>query len=371
MEKRARAREIDIKIGSMKTGKYNAITDIEGIGVGHITIIEGEGPLVVGKGPIRAGITAIVPHQRDIYTEKVRAATYIYHAMGKSVGLPQIMHMGEIETPILLTDTLDTWVVADALVDYMHEVKGVEFLTINPVVGETNGGYLNDTLGRHVRKKHVFEALDKAYSPNGLGPVEEGNVGGGTPMSGYEFKGGIGTASRVTSEFSLGVLVQLNLGKREDLIINGVPVGKELADVQPKGSQPSNSIIVVVATDLRLSSLQLWKVAARAVLGLARTGHYGSAGSGDFVIAFSTGKKDVEPLKEAKSEGRISTRFAVRGTLSDFYLDPIYRACCEATEESIMNALFKAETMVGRDYNVRLGIPLDRVKEVMAKYGRL
>jgi D-aminopeptidase len=371
MEKRARAREIGIKIGSMKPGRHNAITDVEGVGVGHATIIEGEGTLVVGKGPIRSGVTAIVPHQRDIYAEKVTAAVYMYHAMGKSVGLPQIMHMGEVETPILLTDTLNTWVVADAVVDYMHEVKGVEFLTINPVVGETNGGFLNDSLGRHVRKNHVFEALDKAYSLKGLGPVEEGNVGGGTPMSGYEFKGGIGTASRVTPEFSLGVLVQLNFGKREDLMINGVPVGKELADVKPKGHQSSNSVIVVVATDLRLSSLQLWKVAARATLGLARTGHYGSAGSGDFIIAFSTGKRDVEPLKEAVLSAGSSARSAALSVLSDFWIDPVYRALCEATEEGIINALFKAETMVGRDYNTRLGIPLDRVKEVMEKYGRL
>jgi len=189
MKVRVRARELGIRIGGMKPGKYNAITDVQGVGVGHATIIEGEGPLIIGKGPIRTGVTAIVPHQGNIYEEKVRAAVYPYNAYGKAVGLLQIMHMGVIETPILLTDTLNTWIVADALIDYMYEVMDVEAMSINPVVGETNGGYLNDSVGRHVWKQHVFEALERAYGSTGTGPVEEGNVGGGTPMSGFEFKG--------------------------------------------------------------------------------------------------------------------------------------------------------------------------------------
>ena len=363
MEKRARARDIGVKIGMMKPGEYNAITDVDGVGVGHSTIIEGEGPLIVGKGPVRTGVTAIVPHQGNIYEEKVRAAVYPYNAYGKAIGLLQVIHMGVIETPILLTDTLNTWIVADALVDYMYEVMGVKAMSINPVVGETNGSYLNDSIGRHVRKQHVFESLKKAYSPGGTGPVEEGNVGGGTPMSGFEFKGGIGTSSRVTAEFSLGVLVQLNFGRRKDLRIDGVPVGKELSDVKPRGVQASNSIMVVVATDLKLTSRQLWKIAKRAILGVARTGSYGGVHSGDFVIAFSTSKRDVEPLLESMPSHS--------GLFDESFLDPVYRATVEATEEAIVNALFKAETMIGRDYHVRTAIPLDRVKEIMIKYGRI
>lgn len=369
MDKRARAREIGVKIGFMTPGRYNAITDIEGVGVGHSTIIEGEGPLEIGKGPVRTGVTAIVPHQGDIYEEKVRAAAYAFNAYGKATGLLQVIHMGTIETPILLTDTLNTWIVADALVDYMYEALGVKAMSINPVVGETNGSYLNDSIGRHVRKEHVFEALDRAYSPGGRGPVEEGNVGGGTPMSGYEFKGGIGTSSRVTDEFSLGVLVQLNLGRREDLRIDGVPVGMDLSDLPPRGPQASNSIFIIVATDLELTSRQLWKVAKRAMLGVARTGSYGGVQSGDFVIAFSTSKREVEPLIE-KMRGRQQPRR--RGVeMDEPFLNPVYRATVETTEEAILNAMFKAETMIGRDYHVRRAIPLDRVKEIMAKYGRL
>ena len=371
MGRRARAREIGIKIGGMEPGRYNAITDVEGVGVGHVTIIEGEGPLIVGKGPVRTGVTAIVPHQGNLYEEKVRAAIYPYNAYGKCTGLLQVMHMGFIETPILLTDTLNTWIVADALVDYMYEVLEVKATSINPVVGETNGSYLNDSVGRHVRRRHVFEALDKAFSPMGLGPVEEGNVGGGTPMSGFEFKGGVGTASRVSPEFSLGVLVQLNLGRREDLMINGVPVGRELTDVKPRGLQSSSSIMVIIATDLNLTSLQLWKVARRAVLGLARTGSYGGVFSGDFIIAFSTCKRDIEPPKR-REPSRLEYRPMLKELrLEESYLDLVYRAAVEATEEAVINAMFKAETMVGRDYNTRLEIPLDRVKEVMAKHGRL
>ncbi len=370
MGKRARAREMGIKIGTMNSGRYNAITDVEGVGVGHSTIIEGEGPLKIGEGPIRTGVTAIVPHQGNIYEEKVRASAYPYNAYGKAVGLLQVIHMGVIETPILLTDTLNTWIVADALVDYMYEAMGVKAMSINPVVGETNGSYLNDSIGRHVRKHHVFEALKKAYSPSGTGPVEEGNVGGGTPMSGFEFKGGIGTSSRVTNEFSLGVLVQLNFGRREDLRIDGVPVGVELSDFNPRGAQTSNSIMVVVATDLKLTSRQLWKVAKRAMLGVARVGSYGGVHSGDFVIAFSTSKRDVESLME-NSQRRLGLREKRRAELDETFLNPVYRATVEATEEAIVNALFKAETMIGRDYHVRKAIPLDRVREIMVKYGRI
>ncbi len=355
MSRRLRARELGINIGEMKTGKLNAITDVEGVGVGHSTIVEGEGALVVGRGPIRTGVTAIVPHNGNLYEEKVRAAVHVYNAYGKSIGLSQVGHFGTIETPILSTDTLNVWIAADALLDYMYEVVGVRALSVNPVVGETNGGFLNDSLGRHVRKQHVFEALDKARGPKGSGLVEEGNVGGGTPMSGYGFKGGIGTASRTTDLFTVGVLVQLNFGRKEDLMIDGVPVGKELSDVKTRDVPDSNSIMVYIATDLKLTSRQLWKVARRADIGLARTGSYGGCHSGDYVIAFSTGEREVEWSKLEEC----------------LCLNPVYRATVEAAEEAVINALFKAETMIGRDGNTCMAIPLDRVKEIMEKYSRL
>ncbi len=288
-----------IAIGEMRTGRYNAITDVEGVGVGHSTIIKGDGPLVPGEGPIRVGVTAIVPHQGNVYQEKVRAASYIFNAYGKSIGLNQLMQMGAIETPILLTDTFNVWKVADAMLDYSFEEMGIKVHSINPVVGETNGSFLNDSYGRHVSKENVYEALNNARSSKGLQAVEEGNVGGGTPMSGYGFKGGIGTSSRETSDFTLGVLVQLNLGRREDLMIDGVPVGSELADIGSGDYDDTGSIMVVIATDLDLTSRQLWRVAKRAVLGIARTGSYGSHGSGDFIIAFSTGKREVKQVEGA------------------------------------------------------------------------
>jgi D-aminopeptidase len=358
-----RVRELGIKIGDMETGRLNAITDVEGIGVGHSTIVRGEGPLKVGEGPIRAGVTAIIPHQGNPYYEKTMAAVDVFNAYGKAVGLLQIMYMGVIETPILLTDTLNTWIVADALIDYLYERYGVQTGSINPVVGETNGGFLNDSRGRHVKRPQVFEALDKARSPEGSGPVEEGCVGGGTPMAGFGFKGGIGTASRKTDYFTLGVLVQLNCGAREDLRIDGVPVGKLLSEPRPRGTEAGNSIMMIVATDLGLTARQLWKVAKRTILGIARVGHYGGVGSGDFTVAFTTGKRGVEELTKESPSGE-----GVQLTQNENYLGSVFRAAVEATEEAVLNALFMAETMVGRDGNTREAIPLDRVKEIMEKY---
>jgi len=360
---RLRARGYGIEIGEMETGRFNAITDVGGVGVGHVTLIRGDGPLKVGEGPVRSGVTAIVPHKGNPYEEKVTAAVDIFHAMGKSTGLPQVMHMGVIETPIMLTDTLNTWLVADAVLDYFRERYDTTPRSMNPVVGETNGGFLNDSFGRHVGKEHVFEAIDIARSREGKGLVEEGNVGGGTPMTGYGFKGGIGTSSRVCENITVGALVQLNCGRRGDLRIDGVPVGREIQMPPPKGSEPGNSIMMIIATDLALTSRQLGKVAKRAILGLARTGSYGGDSSGDFVIAFTTGEKRVEDLLE-----KLPERY--RGGLGEGFLNPVYRAAADATEEAIINALFKAETMVGRDGNTRHGLPIDQVLEIFEKHGR-
>ena len=352
---RVRAREFGIELGTMDVGRLNAITDVEGVGVGHATLISGDN--------IRTGVTAIVPHQGNPFEEKVTAAVDLFNAWGKSTGLPQIMFEGVIETPILLTETLNTWRVADSVLDYVSERYGVTPRSLNAVVGETNGGFLTDNFGRYVGKEQVFEAIDKARTPEGQGRVEEGNVGGGTPMSGYGFKGGIGTASRVFGNFTVGVLVQLNCGRKDDLRIDGLPVGMEVELPKPPERGPGNSIMMIVATDLHVDSRQLWKVAKRAALGLARTGSYGSNRSGDFTIAFATGRRSVEGLLEAVPSMR-------RPNLGDNVLNPVYRATVEATEEAIVNALFKAETMVGRDGNTRHELPYDQVAEIFERYGR-
>lgn len=363
MGSRVRARELGLEFGTMETGRLNAITDVEGVCVGHTALIWGDGPLKVGEGPVRTGVMAIVPHQGNPYEEKVKAAVDLFNAYGKSTGLPQVMHMGVIETPILLTDTLNTWIVADAVLDYFRERYDTTPRSMNPVVGETNGGFLNDSFGCHVRKKHVFEAIDKARGTEGRGPVGEGNVGGGTPMTGYGFKGGIGTSSRSHMGFMVGALVQLNCGRRENLRIDGVPVGREVKMPLPEGKEPGNSIMMIIATDLALTSRQLWKVAKRAVLGLARTGSYGGVSSGDFVIAFTTGRVSVEEVMESVPE-------VYRRGLGEGFLNPVYRAASDATEEAIINALFKAETMVRINGNTRYELPLDQVEEILLKHGR-
>ncbi len=352
---RPRAREFGISLGSMEPGRRNAITDVDGVGVGHSTLVEG--------GSVRTGVTAIVPHPGNPYDEKVTAAVDLFNAYGKSTGLPQVMFEGVIETPIMLTETLNTWRVADAVLDYFKEIYGLAPRSLNPVVGETNGGYLTDNFGRHVGGEQVFEAIDRARSSRGRGAVEEGNVGGGTPMTGYGFKGGIGTASRVFGNFTVGALVQLNCGRKEDLTIAGVPVGREVVLPSPPERGPGNSIMMIVATDLEVNSRQLWKVAKRAALGLARTGSFGSNGSGDFTIAFSTGKKTVEELVEKVPEMNPPGK-------GDGFLSPVYKATVEATEEAIVNALFAAETMVGVNGNTRYGLPLDQVRDIFNKYGR-
>jgi len=362
--KRIRAQEMGIRIGRLNTGRLNAITDVKGVGVGSTTLIQGDPPLKIGEGPVRTGVTAIVPHQGNMYIDKVVAAVDPSNAHGKATGLAQIECMGVIETPILLTETLNTWLVADAVLDYFRERYDMTPRSLNPVVGETNGGFLNDSFGRHVRKKHVFEAIDKARSSEGRGPVEEGNVGGGTPMTGYGFKGGIGSSSRVCQNFTVGSLVQLNCGRREDLIINGVPVGREIEMPQSDVRELGNSIMMIVATDLALTSRQLWKVAKRAVLGLARTGSYQGVSSGDFVIAFSTGKVSPENPIEEDYTGNIALGGGER------FLNDVFRATADSTEEAIINALFKAETMEG-SHGTRYALPLDQVENLMKKYKRL
>lgn len=349
---RRRARDLGIKLGDMETGVLNAITDVEGVGVGHATLIEGKN--------VRTGVTAIVPHQGNIFEKKVCAAVDLFNAYGKAVGIPQVMFEGVLETPILLTETLNVWRVADAVLDYFYEKLCIKARSLNPVVGETNGSYLTDNFGRYIGKKEVYEAIDGAFSEKGMVDVSEGNVGAGTPMTGYGFKGGIGSASRVCSDCIVGVMVQLNCGRRGDLRIDGIPIGKEISFKEKIEQGSGNSIMMFVATDLDIGSRQLWKVAKRAALGLARTGSYGGNGSGDFTIAFSTGKKTIKEIGFAKSNY----------TQDDSFLNPIYKATVEATEEAIVNALFKAETMKGVDDHIRYALPLDNVIDVFKEYNK-
>ncbi|MFX0061956.1 MAG: P1 family peptidase [Candidatus Hermodarchaeota archaeon] len=334
-----------LTIGTLPIGTKNSITDAPGVMVGHSTIIKGEGKLKPGYGPIRTGITVIFPHDRNLFREKVQARVTIINGFGKSIGLPQIQELGEIETPILITNTLNVPRVADALIDYMIEQNpeiGIKTGTVNPIVTECNDSFLNDIQGRHVRKENVLKAFHNAKNDTLL----EGNVGAGTGMSCFGYKGGIGTSSRQVGTKVLGCLVVSNFGKKEDLTILGVPVGHLLTKKSANCVSSSNgSIIIILATNAPLNSQQLGRLGKRVPFGLARVGSHGSHGSGDFVIAFSTSSNERNK------------------SLSNQSLNPFFRATIEAVEEAVLNSLFKAETMIGRDNNIREGIP---IKEVMS-----
>ncbi|NOY08107.1 MAG: P1 family peptidase [Spirochaetes bacterium] len=386
MKRRPRIRELGVVIGKLTTGKYNAITDVPGVTVGHVTLIEGEGALKVSEGPVRTGVTAILPHDGNVFREKVTAAVHIINAFGKSAGLLEIRELGRIESPILLTNTLSVWNVADALIDYMiKQNPGV--CSFNPVVCECCDSFLNDIRGRHVRPEHVFHAIEKARS----GPVEEGSIGAGTGMSGFGFKAGIGTSSRVFSEdeggYTLGALTLTNTGGRGDLCIDGMPVGRELepgaskegtgkSDSEistlpaPTDKNAGNSIIIVIATDAPVSSRQLQRIARRVPLGLGRTGAIAEHGSGDFIVAFSTAGS--EPYHSSERYVQETTDRpdgkAAGGKIEDHELTPLFRAAIEATEEAIINSILRAETVVGRDRNVSHGIPIEQVSEIIEKY---
>ncbi len=357
---RVRCREAGITIGQMEPGPLNGITDVPGVRVGHCTLIEGEGPLIEGKGPVRTGVTAILPHGKNVFKEKVRAALHVINGFGKATGIAQIQELGVIETPIVLTNTLSIGNVWDALCEYMlvHNPEiGVSTGTVNPVVLECNDGYLNDIRGRHVRKEHVFSALENAEG----GPCEEGNVGAGTGMSCLGFKGGIGTSSRcltggLAGSF-IGVLVLANFGGGRDLTISGVPVGQELAKRKARPDAPPGSIVIVVATDAPLSERQLGRVARRCQGGLARVGSVFSNGSGDFVVSFSTANTVPH-----RPQGRYFLEHIDDGSSE---MGSLFRGAIEATEEAVLNALFAAETMVGRDNHVRYGLPVDEVVEIL------
>jgi len=377
-----RARDLGIVIGEGTPGPFNAITDVAGVRVGHTTLISGDGPLVVGKGPVRTGVTVVVPHDGDVWAEPLFAGTATMNGNGELTGLEWIRESGLLTGAVGITNTNDVGKVRDALVGSAtasHD-RGATYWAL-PVAGETYDGQLSDIAGGHVRAEHVAAALAAARG----GRVAEGNVGGGTGMICHEFKGGIGTSSRRLAGdvggWTVGVLVKANYGRRGLLRIDGVPVGEDLPiEAVPSPWSParrgiaaadrapgSGSIIGIVATDAPLLPHQCNRLARRIPLGIARVGGLGSTSSGDIFLAFATGNRGMAPTEaEAVGDGAIDVRAMV-----DRGIDPLFEAAVEATEEAIVNALVAAETMTGRDDIVAHRLPHDRLIEVMRRHGRL
>src|SRR5438309_4007311 len=364
--KRPRARDLGIVVGVLPTGPLNAITDVAGVAVGHTTLNKGD--------DIRTGVTAILPHTGNLFREKVPGAVFIGNAFGKLAGSTQVNELGEIETPIMLTSTLNVPRVADALIDFMLALPGNDDVqSINPLVGETNDGYLNDIRGRQVGRDEVFAAIKNARG----GMIEEGAVGAGTGTVAFGFKGGIGTSSRKLPEplggYTVGVLVQSNFGGI--LTINGAPIGRELGRYYLKEQLgPTNlswshaadgSIMIVIATDAPIDHRNLQRLAARSMMGLARTGAAGSNGSGDYAIAFSTA-----PELRIRNVPNARIHTANVKLLSNEAMSPLFLAVIEATEEAIYNSLFRATTTTGRGHTVE-ALPIDRTLEILRKHGAL
>ena len=342
-EKRARARELGITIGQYQPGPLNAITDVDGVKVGQVTLMQGEGTLRPGKGPVRTGVTVIIPRD-DVWHKKVPAGAFVLNGTGEMTGLAWVAEAGFLEYPIALTNTLNVPRVANGVMSWMiqrYPGIGITDDTLTPVVAECDDSRLNDIQGRHVSEDQVVGALEAASG----GAVLEGAVGAGTGMVSYGFKGGIGTSSRRLPEeqggYTVGVLVNANHGRREELVVNGMPVGQQYEERRHASVAGSEgSIIVVIATDAPLDARQLGRIAKRAALGLARTGSTARHGSGDFMLAFSTG--NIIPHYPAE-------RTFVMTRMADTHMNPLFTATVEATEEAILNALTMATTMVGRD----------------------
>jgi len=360
---RPRASDLGLKVGILPTGPVDAISDVAGVEVGHMTIIRGS--------DVRTGVTAILPHAGNLFREKVPGAVLVGNAFGKLAGSTQVNELGEIETPILLTSTLSVPRAADALIDYMLALPGNEDVeSVNPLVGETNDGYLNDVRGRHITREDVFAAIQKAKT----GSVEEGSVGAGTGTVAFGFKGGIGTSSRrlppKLGGYTVGVLVQTNFGGV--LTMAGAPVGRELGryylreELQQEGratDRGEGSVMVVIATDAPVDARNLKRLAARAMLGLGRTGAAGSNGSGDYVIAFSTSLQ-----MRIRSEDNGSTRKIE--VLANEGMSPLFLAVIEATEEAVYNSLLRATTITGCGHTVE-ALPIEKITAILRKYGAI
>ncbi len=358
-EPRMRAREAGIVVGAYPPGPLNAITDVAGVAVGHVSLVRGEGVLKPGEGPVRTGVTVVIPRE-DVWHKKVPAAGFVLNGTGEMTGLAWVAESGFLEYPIALTNTLNVPRVANGVMSWMikrYPEIGITDDTLTPVVAECDDSRLNDIQGRHVSEQDVMAALDQA----GSGPVREGSVGAGTGMVSYGFKGGIGTASRrLPSQeggYTIGVLVNANHGRRPELAMAGVPVGRLYDPAAPSAQAGAEgSIIVVVATDAPLDARQLGRVAKRAVVGLARTGSTIRHGSGDFILAFST----ANTIPHYPKDPTFSLTL-----LADIYLNPIFTAVAEATEEAILNALTMATTVTGRDGHRVEAISLSRVQVLL------
>jgi D-aminopeptidase len=361
-EPRVRARDLGLPLGRYKPGKYNAITDVEGVLVGHSTIIKGEGKLKPGEGPIRTGVTAIVPNASNIFMDRLAGGAFVLNGAGEVSGLTQVVEWGLIETPILLTNTMNVGAASDALARYMVEKNpgiGDEHDVIIPIVGECDDSYLNDSAGRHVKDEHVRAAIESAKS----GTVLEGSVGGGTGMITCDFKAGIGTSSRKLPEmfggYTLGVLVMSNFGKMHNLRVAGMPVGDVLAERfrnMPRRQFSYGSIIAIVATDAPLLSHQLSRLCRRVGLGIGRVGSYAAHGSGEIVVGFSTA--NVIPRRTRKMVYKMKI-------LLDARLDPLYEAVMECTEEAILNSMCMAGPMTGVNGNKVPALPLGEVRRLL------
>lgn len=364
-----RARQLGIVIGSGRPGPRNAITDVAGVRVGHTTLISGEGALQIGRGPIRTGVTVIVPHQGSIWTEPLFAGCHRLNGNGEMTGLEWVRESGTLSSPVGLTNTHSVGVVRDALIAAeVREREPHELFWGLPVVAETWDGMLNDVNGQHIRPEHVRAALDSAASD----PVLEGNVGGGTGMICHGFKGGIGTASRVVTQrdraYTIGVLVQANHGRRHRLQINGVEVGRALPATEiPTPGVPAGagagSIIGVAATDAPLLPTQCTRLAQRIGLGVARTGGVGEHTSGDLFLAFSTANRGF-PASDLSDQPELTVTLEM---LSNAYITPLFDAVVEATEEAIVNALLAAESMEGRDRITAHRLDPERLQRIHAQ----
>jgi D-aminopeptidase len=357
-EARQRVRELGIAIGRYQPGPLNAITDVAGVKVGQVTLNRGEGALKPGQGPVRTGVTVIVPRD-DVWRKKVPAGAFVLNGTGEMTGLAWVAESGFLEYPIALTNTLNVPRVANGVMSWMikrYPEIGITDDTLTPVVAECDDSRLNDSQGRHVSEQDVMAALDGAAG----GPVAEGAVGAGTGMVSYGFKGGIGTSSRKLSQeeggYTLGVLVNANHGRRDELMVAGVPVGRLYQEEEQASLGAEGSIIVIIATDAPLDSRQLGRVAKRAALGLARTGSTARHGSGDFMLAFSTGNTVPHYPKD---------RTFTMIHLSDAHINPLLSAAVEATEEAILNALTMARTTVGRDGHRVNAISLTKLRALL------
>jgi D-aminopeptidase len=360
---RPRASDLGLRVGVLPAGRLDAITDVDGVEVGHTTITQGD--------DVRTGVTAILPHSGNLYREKVPGAVFVGNGFGKLAGSTQVDEMGDIETPILLTSTTSVPRVADDVISYMLALPGNEdVLSINPVVGETNDGYLNDIRGRHITPEDVFAAIKNAKG----GPVEEGSVGAGTGTVAFGFKGGIGTSSRrlppKLGGYTVGVLVQTNYGGV--LTIAGAPIGQELGryylreDLQQAGSGTDGargSVMIVIATDAPLDARNLKRLGARAMAGIARTGSSVSNGSGDYAIAFST----AQQVRIHTADKALTRHVEL---LTNDAMSPLFEAVIEATEEAVYNSLLQATTVTGHGHTVE-ALPIKKTTEILKKYGAI